>query len=228
MGFTHISEDRKACALSLFDAGRSVSDICCALGVSSRSLSRWIATAAKYDSPVKPKSGLQGRPAILSREVLDSIIAIYSSPETRDAYIDEIRDYLAMEFGIAISISALHRNLVQSGLTRKLLHKIACERNEQAREEWNRLIHSGNFLSDGSQFIFIDETSKNSQNSTRDRGRSLRGVEAHASQPFSRGQRYSIAAALSKEGYIAVHALEDAFNGEEFCAFVVQDVVSHT
>jgi len=44
-----------------------------------------------------------------------------------DTYLDELQWYLAIHFDIPISISALQDNLAKAGLSRKILHKIACE-----------------------------------------------------------------------------------------------------
>ncbi|TFK63036.1 hypothetical protein BDN72DRAFT_742110, partial [Pluteus cervinus] len=53
----------------------------------------------------------------------------------------------------------------------------------------------------------IDETSKNERSYARTHGRSLQGEPAILKDVFVRGDRYSLVAALTVDGYIAAHAV---------------------
>jgi hypothetical protein len=59
--------------------------------------------------------------------VLTAVKELYENHP--DTYIDELQWFLAVHHDIPISITALQENLEKAGLTRKLLHKIACERD---------------------------------------------------------------------------------------------------
>ena len=75
--------------------------------------------------------------------------------------------WLAIEHGIKVSVSALHSTLVKVGLTEKLLHKVAIERDEELHEQWREMQVSNDFHHDGSQLVCIHETSKNELTSAR-------------------------------------------------------------
>jgi hypothetical protein len=44
--------------------------------------------------------------------------------------------------------------------------------------------------------------------------------------PFIRGQRYSLMAAMSKQGYLATHVVPGSVDSFGFFDFIVEDVVS--
>jgi hypothetical protein len=56
--------------------------------------------------------------------------------EESDLYLNELATWLALTHDISISIPTLSRNLKEAGLTRKLLHRLAVERDEEHRHEW--------------------------------------------------------------------------------------------
>ncbi|KAJ3924572.1 MAG: hypothetical protein NXY57DRAFT_858836, partial [Lentinula lateritia] len=101
-----------------------------------------------------------------------------------DSYLDELVWFLALHHDVVISKSALHDNLRKAGLTRKLMRKIAQERDEVLRAEY-RLINA----------------------------------------PFVRGQQYSLVAAMSLEGYIAMQVVEGSLDSFEFFDFIIDEVL---
>ena len=54
----------------------------------------------------------------------------------------------------------------------------------------------------------------------------MRGQDAHIVAPFICGQRYSMIAAMSKEGYLAAHIMPGSVDSFGFFDFIVEDVVS--
>jgi transposase len=105
-----------------------VEDICDALGVSKASCYRWRRIFDKLGTVNKPPSPLKGPTRIITRALLTAIENLFI--EDSDIFLDEICTWLAFEHRITISTSALSRNLTQAGLTRKILRKLACERDE--------------------------------------------------------------------------------------------------
>jgi transposase len=91
---------------------------------------------------------LRGRARILTRAVLTAVRTLYASDS--DLYLDELVLWLAIHHDIAISISALQETLEKVGLTRKTLHKIAIERDEESRQQWKDMQVSNDFVGDGS------------------------------------------------------------------------------
>src|SRR6202453_2632201 len=223
MGNRRISADVKECALRLWDFGWELEDICWALMVSRRSIYRWRLIFEEYGSVKRPPSPLLGPTRILTRALITACQTLYESDS--DLYLDEVVTWLAITHDIVISTATLSRNLTEAGLTRKMLHKIAIERDELLRQEWCDSIRT-NFQGDGSEFVCLDETSKNELSYARRYGRSLAGERAHLTDVFVRGDRYSLVAAITKEGYIAAHVVEGSFDSFEFYNFVAEQVVS--
>ncbi|KAJ7191724.1 hypothetical protein GGX14DRAFT_328056, partial [Mycena pura] len=186
MVYRKISKDLKDAALRLWDLGWEEADIMQALVVSRASLYRWKKLFEELGSTVRPPSPLVGRPRIITRAVLTACYEIYQKDP--DIYLDELRFWLAIHHDIVISISGLQQNLDAVGLDRKLLHKIARERDQQQRSDyWDRAT-----------------------------------TDAYA---FNRDVGFSVAAAMSKEGYQAVKVLPGAFDSWDFFEFVAEQVV---
>ena len=221
--YRSISSDLKECSLRLWEAGWSTSDICATLCVSKSSLYRWKDNLADFGSVTRPASGLQGKPRIIGLAAMAVIKDIYSAHP--DTYLDELQWYLAIHHDIAISISALHCNLMKAGLTHKLLHKIACERDEERRAEFLHVIQH-HFSGTGREFVVVDESSKNEHTLNRRFGRAPAGCKATITAPFIRGERYSLAAAMTRDGYLAAHVIPGSLDSYAFFDFIVEDVVS--
>ncbi|KAG2744232.1 hypothetical protein P692DRAFT_201722169 [Suillus brevipes Sb2] len=193
MGNRKISSNLKECALKLWNLGWDIEDICDALGVSRASIYCWEAIFAEYGTVERPPSPIRGQQLrILTRALMTACEDLFT--EESDLYLDEVVTWLALTHNISISVSTLCRNLKEAGLTRKLLHKIAAERDEQF--------------------------SKNEKTWARQYGRAMMGQQAPLTDVFVRGDRYSLVAAITTEGYVSAHVVEGSFDGETFLAFV--------
>jgi transposase len=217
-----ISTDMKECALRLWTAGWDEDDITTALSVSHSSLFRWKAIFAVFGSVKKPPSPLAGRTRIITRAVLTAVHQIYT--ESSDTYVDELVWWLAIHNDIVISCSTLHRNLQEAGLTCKLLHKLALERDEVLRLEWKEFILKHGQGS-GKEFVVVDETSKNDHSTAHRYGYALSGERAKLVNVFVQGDRYSLVAAMTVSGYIAAHVVPGSFDASSFYDFIAKSVV---
>ncbi|THU87052.1 hypothetical protein K435DRAFT_682351 [Dendrothele bispora CBS 962.96] len=151
MGNRKISSDLKEAALRMWDHGWELSDICAALVVSPRSMYRWRSLFEELGSVNRPPSVLRGRPRIIGMLSLQACRDIYA--RNSDTYLSELQWYLAIEHDIAISISALQANLEKAvDLTRKVLHKIAIERDEQRRTDFRNGITDPHYFT-GNVFV---------------------------------------------------------------------------
>ena len=224
MGNRHISEDIKNIALKLWNQGWEIEEICDTLEISRASLYRWEAIFAEHGSVIRPPSPLRGQNLrILTRALIQACQDLFS--QECDLFLDEVVAWLALEHDIVISTSTLSRNLTEAGLTRKILHKLAAERDEARRRDFRQLIHD-NFQGDGSEFIFIDETSKDERTWARRYGRSMAGQHAGLADVFICGDRYSLVAAMSVDGYLAAEVVEGSYDRDLFYQFITQQVVS--
>ena len=222
MGYRYYSPGQRECAIRLYQAGWDLTDILFAVGCSQASFYHWLKLFEDAGTANKPMSPLRGCPRIIGLAAFTACKELFAhSPDT---YLDELQWFLAIEHDIAISTQALQDNLKKAGLTRKLLHKIAHEQDEQhCQDYWTAL--QTQFSGTGDEFVTVDESSKNEHTLQCHYGRSLRSTTAVIEGPFVRGQRYSLVAAMSKQGYIASRVVEGSFDSFEFFDFIVEDVV---
>ncbi|KAI0054488.1 hypothetical protein BV25DRAFT_1783481, partial [Artomyces pyxidatus] len=199
MVFRKISKDLKECALQLWEKGWDEEDITDALGVSRRSLFRWRNIMDELGTVQKPPSPLVGRVRIITQAILTEMTALYH--DHPDTYLDELQVWLAINHDIEISLSGLQKNLDQAGLTLKLLRRLAKERDEERRAD------------------------KNDRTTGRRRGRAPRGQRAEMHQAFVRGQRYSLVAAISLDGYLAARVLPGSVDSFDFFDFIAEDLL---
>lgn len=218
-----ISADLKWTAMRLWELGWEELDIIQGLAVSRSSIYRWRKLFEETGDVVQPPSPLHGRTRIITRAVLTAVQDIYNGEP--DLYLDELVFWLALHHDIVISKSALHTNLKEAGLTRKLLHKIAIERDAQLRQNYLDIIN-GELERDSNMLVFADETSKNDHTLARRYGLAAVGERAAFSDVFVRGQRWSLAAAISKKGYIATKVVPGSFDSFDIFDFVAKQVVS--
>ena len=225
MGYRKISDDMKECALRLWELGWDADDICGVLDISRASLYRWHALFSNFGNVVRPPSPLVGRKRLITRAAVEGMRALlHTHPDT---YLDELVRWLGVHHDIVVSTATLHSCLKDVGLTRKRLQKLAVERDEGLRTEWRDMVEEL-FLGSGEELVFVDETSKNDHTDARRYGYTPAGTRAQFRDVFVRGDRYSLAAALTKDGYIATRAIPGSFDSEEFYSFIVEEVVSRS
>jgi hypothetical protein len=165
---------------------------------------------------------MHGRPRVLNGDMTHDLYTLLE--EAPEMYLSEIQDWIALAYEVHISKSALHQNILDAGITFKLLRRAAAERDEDFRQEWKQDVNA-HFMA--SQMVFVDETSKDDRTVYRHYGRSIAGRRATISANFMRGERYSLVAALSLGGYEAVRVVPGSVDGEEFLDYIVNDVVRH-
>ncbi|KAG1791922.1 Homeodomain-like protein, partial [Suillus plorans] len=110
-----ISNDLKECALTLWDHGWEVEDICEVLGVSWASCFHWRNMFEELGTVARPPSPLVGRTRIITQALMTAVKDLFA--EESDLFLDKICTWLAVEYNITISSSALSRNLKQVGLS---------------------------------------------------------------------------------------------------------------
>jgi len=219
-----ISPQVKELALEMWMKGFSRSDVCQIFQVSPRSLYRWRTLFDELDSVTPPPSPLLGRPCIIGLAAMTAVRRLYEKhPYT---YLDELQWFLAVHHDTVVSISSLQENLEKAGLTRKLLHKIAIERDEELRARFRADIWDlRNFSGTGMEFVTVDESSKDERTYARRYGRAPIGCTPDFSDVFVRGERYSLVAAMSIEGYLATRVKEGSFDMATFFGFIIDDLV---
>lgn len=222
MPYRKIGSDLKECALNLWQSGWSTMDICSALCVSLPSLYHWRSLLESFGSVERPPNPLQGRPRMIAMIAMTQLCSILTNHP--DTYLDELQWHLVIHHDLPISLSAIRVNLKKAGLTRKMLQRIARERDEERRASFVHAIQH-DFSGTGEEFITIDESSKNDHAYNRRCGWALSGQPAQIQAPFIRGEHYSMIAAMSTQGYLATRIVPGSVDSFTFFDFIVEDVV---
>jgi hypothetical protein len=75
------------------------------------------------------------------------------------------------------------------------------------------------------QLVMVDETSKDDHTIYQHYGRAPASHQATIHANFVQGERYTMVAALSLDGYEATSVVSGSLDGEMFFDFIVNDVV---
>ena len=76
---------------------------------------------------------MQSHPHILNGDITHDLYTLLE--EAPKMYLSEIQDWITLTYEVHISISALHQNIRDSGITYKLLCRAAAERDEDFRQK---------------------------------------------------------------------------------------------
>ena len=221
MVFRKISEDMKERALSLYDQGYLPKDLCDIFGFSGRSLRRWKRNVEEHGSAVPPSSHRRGRPRKLdSNQISDLMAQLMVEP---DMYLDKIQTWVAIFYDVGISKSGLSRLIEDVGFSYKRLHKAAAERDEDEREDFREWVRQTLVPE---MIVTADKSSKDDCTLYRHCGRSPSGMPATASAQFVCGERYSLIAAMSVDGYVSTRVVNSSVDTAEFFDFIIGEVVS--
>jgi transposase len=221
MVYQRISHDWKERALYLLlEEGWDIERIAVALRVSSRSIERW---EANYDEHghINPPMPIMGHPRLLDQVMTYKIHELLA--ETPSLLLDEIGEWLTIYHDQPISMTALHENLKDLGLTYKRLKRVAAKCDDGFRADW---LHNMTTNYTAEQLVFLDESSKDDHTTLPRYGQSLSGQSPFDSVRLNRGIRYSVLPALTIDGYMTVQVVEGSIDGTEFYDFIVNDVAS--
>jgi len=156
-----------------------------------------------------------GRPRVLSPldiAYLESLIE-----RTPDIYGSELKSALSQSRGVEVDESTITRSLHRRGYTRKKIQRIAVERSEEARAEYQLIIGQ---LYSPETLVFLDESACNRHTARRTHGWAPIGDRARRHDYFVRGKRYSILPAISLDGVLHLDILRRSWTSLEFRAFV--------
>jgi DDE superfamily endonuclease/Winged helix-turn helix len=130
-------------------------------------------------------------------------------------------DHLWDEYGTEISISTISRRLKALDWTTKKVTRVARQRSEYLRAEWNLRLESWT----ADQLVFLDESAANERTADRKYGWAPKGIKSTVSTPWVRSERWSILPALTSEGYIACHISQGSITASIFNDFVAREVL---
>jgi len=134
------------------------------LGVSSKSIGRWI-NNYEQQGHVECPTIFQGRPRTLNTAAMADLQELIA--ESPSLFLNEIAEWLALYHDRPIYTSSLHRTLQDLGTTYKWLRKVAMERDDAERAAWLDNVTS-HYTAE--QFVFLDESSKDGNTLVRQYG----------------------------------------------------------
>jgi len=220
MPYVSHSLEVKERAIALWDDPQLCEHVIDVLGVSRASIYRWKKNFELYGSVLPPSSGLQGRPSIVTSDMLDDVRdLLHSRP---NYYIDEIQQWFLIAHGIGISATTVHRSILDAGYTYKLLRLRARLRNTTQINLFKSLIRH-TILS--IHIMATDETSKDGRTFYRRRGYAQQGEAATMQHDIDRGERWSLLPVMSTRGYEAKRVIAGNVGTLEFNDFILEDVV---
>jgi transposase len=136
-------------------------------------------------NPFSSRTSRTGRPS----QIEGDIIYLHALLEANPAlYLDELQTRLLSVRNINLSIATISRILAQYELTRKRLHKVAAERDEELRGIWEADMAQ---YQDPDVFVALDKSAVDVKTLQRRFGRSLAGTPCVQRAAFLRGTRYS-------------------------------------
>ena len=141
---------------------------------------------------------------------------------TPELFLDEIHDWILISLDVGLSKPAIHAIIQDLGFSYKYLRRVAQERDNDLRAQWMEEVKE-RFIAD--QMVFVDESSKDDRTIFRHWGRAPQGERAVHEANFVRGERFSIVAALTLDGYIATSIIEGSLDSVTFIDFIVEKVV---
>ena len=131
MVYCHINKEMKDHVLWLITHGYAPNDICELFDISSRSVDRWKKNNHIHRSIIPTPNPLACHPHILNGDMTHDLYTLLQ--EAPEMYLSEIQDWIALAYEVHISKSALHTNILDAGITFKLLHRAAAECDEDFR-----------------------------------------------------------------------------------------------
>ena len=109
---------------------------------------------------------------------------------------------------------ALHDHLQDPGFTRKVMHRIIAERDDEARQHRPQHVI---ITYNADQMVVLDESNKDGRRLIQKCGPAYKGGEASTRTAFQRSIRYSILRTLAVDGtHMAVRVVEGSIDGREF------------
>ena len=221
---THfVPNDTKYQILILYEQGRSIKDICTALGVKKTlaySTLRLYKIFGTVSSPYAYSCSV-GRPRVLMQEDIVFIRNVIQHHNT--IYLDELQKELWEKRHVYATISTIFRALQHLEITRKGVSFSAAEQSDELRALYMNRI--GAEARDAEMLLFVDEAVKDRRTSSRPCGWSTQGQRCYGSRYFICGVHYSIIPAITLDGIISYDIIEGPVDGARFLRFLWECVV---
>ncbi|KAJ7228549.1 hypothetical protein GGX14DRAFT_692529 [Mycena pura] len=134
MAYKDHSVEVKLLALRAVASGMEVDMVEHLYGVSRRSLERWWDQLSDTLSLARRKSELACRPRTIPPALIEVLKQLLD--ETPTLFLDEIADFFAVTYAELVPLSTLCDTLHDIGYDRKVLRRIAAQRDNDLRTQW--------------------------------------------------------------------------------------------
>lgn len=131
-------------------------------------------------------------------------------------YLYELQRELLMTTGTEVDCWTICRLFKRLGITRQKIKRIALQRSEEKRGEFMAEM----MMYDTSMLLWVDETGCDRRKLVRDYGYGIRGIPPRDRTLKLSGKRYSVIAAISKDGVEDIYIQEGNVNGAVFLDFI--------
>ncbi|KAI1839588.1 hypothetical protein JX266_014202, partial [Neoarthrinium moseri] len=138
--------------------------------------------------------------------------------ERPDMYRSELVEFLDDKFGIKVSERSIGRTLKSVGWTRKILRRVAQQRDDDLRDLYLHTIAQYKSY----QLVFVDESGCDRRAGYRRWGWSPRGTSAVQVTRFGRGKRWHILPAYAQDGIMLRRVYQGSTDSEVFEGFISQ------
>lgn len=162
---------------------------------STRTVKAHRANIRRFGTTTAPRNR-GGRRRSITPSMLEALFELLD--EQDDLYLDEIADFLLVEYDCQVSLSTISRTLKSNGWTKKIPRRRAGEQNQDLRDAYQYKL---SFLNP-KRLIFVDESGCDKRVGFRRTAWSRRGVTPVQVTRFHRGKRYHILLAYTLDGII--------------------------
>ena len=200
--------------------GRSTKTIASAEQVSERVILKIRANIRTFGCHTAPPITRLERPPTITAPIKAGLRAYLKDRPW--AYQDEMQLYLYDDWGIVVDQSTVSRVLKSMDISRKMLKRIAEERDQDCRNGYQFQI--ANYSAD--MLVYVDELAANEHTKDRKYRWSAFDVTPHVVRPVKRSERWSILPAYTVDRILCHHIHQGAINGARYEWWLENEVFS--
>lgn len=164
-----------------------------------------------------------GRPPALTDEIVTDLERLLV--DEPDLYLDELVEYLEIQWGRSVSESTVCRRLQERGLKLKVMSRVAGQRDEEQRSHWRDDVQR--YRAD--QLVFVDECAASERNLIRKKGRFVSGAPPAERSGRRISPRYSVLPAITLDGWLSDPViLQESITAEIFEEWLEEKVMPQT
>lgn len=183
-------------------------------GCSSRSVKAIRSNIKHFGTPKAPPTGSPGRRSLISSSMFDAVKdMLFQKP---DRYLDEIADYIRLEFSVEVSASTISRALATRRWSKKTIKRRAKEQSAELRDQY--IYDMTAFAS--YHLVYVDESGCDNRVGFRRTGWAPVGSTPMQTKRFHRDQRSHILPAYTQDGIMLARVYQGSTDGEVFEDFL--------